>query len=151
MLYYIMSKMHWMVPSQGLCAQKWEIRSPELALETQYCPLIWECHTKCLLINSIFMFAYRMNTQWIKSQNNEMFNLKMCKAPSFIFSFQESHIGLSAIRGSWHTCVMGAVICVVYHICIMQIFPSWMTHFFLTLFALVTPTRDWLKGCSPSL
>ena len=38
---------------------------------------------------------------------------------------------------------MLAIICVVYQaLCIMQIFPSRMTHFFLTLFALVAPTRD---------
>ena len=56
---------------------------------------------KCLLdINFIFMFAYRMNTQLrSKSQNNEMFHLKNVKPYLFYFSFQESHIGLSAIRG----------------------------------------------------
>ena len=63
-------------------------------------PATAENATQKCVIDTIFIFSYGMNMQLrSKSQNNEMFHLKNVKPYLFYFSFQESHIGLSAIRG----------------------------------------------------
>ena len=120
--------MLWMGPSQGL-RQKWEIRGRACTWNPALPTLPLENATqKCVFdTNTTFMFAYGMNLQLrSKSQNNETcFKPKNVKPYSFYFSFQESQIGLPAIRGFMtNLCDAVRFIHIVYHVlCIMQIFP----------------------------